>query len=179
MRLKIFAFLFALWAVIFSVNTVLGVKAAFEYDDGFAYTGDSFRKALKTYPKDSASEKAGEFCSADRGKAAPILVSAAMGFIGIKTHLIADRPAESSQCLINRWGRRFEKIFFPANQNEKYMILEKNGYLVYFSASDEGIIQARKAGIKPVRVERNKNSMAVYEYNPGKFGEKKLPLSYF
>lgn len=179
MRIKIFALLFALWAVIFSVNTVLGIKAAFEYDDGFAYTGDSFRKASKVYTQDSASTKAGEFCFLDRGKPVPVIVSAALVFLGIKTHLIADRPAESSQCLINRWGRKFEKIFFPSTQNEKYLILEKNEYLFYFSASDDGIIQAIKAGIKPVRVERNKNSMAVYEYNPGKFGEKKLPLSYF
>ncbi len=177
MRAKIFAFLFALWAVIFSVSTILQLKAAFEYDDAFAYTGDSFRTAEKKYPGLDPIQKASEFCSKDRIKIAPYLSMNFLKFIGFKIHLLADRPA-GSDCILSRWRGSFESIFLPADSLEKYSIIERNKYLLYFSASDDGIIQAQKAGAKAIRVSRNKNSMAEYEYNPGKYMEKKLPLSY-
>lgn len=178
LRIKLLAFLFALWAVIFSVSNVLGLKAAFEYDDGAAYTGDAFRAALKAYPNISPQEKASEFCEKDRKKISPYLTSFILKFFGFKIHLIADRPKENASCLIKRWENDFEKIFFTADSQEKYSIIEKNGYLLYFSAYDDGIIQAQKAGVKAFRISRNKNSAAEYDYNPGKFAEKTLPLSY-
>ncbi len=179
MRIKIFAFLFSLWAIIFSVSTILDLKIAFEYDDGFAYSGDSFRKAKKDYNLTDYSQivlKAGEFCHLDRMKIMPAIISSTFRIFGIKTHIVLDRPENT--CLINRWGKS-RKLFFVKDLNEKYMLLEKKGYLLYFCASDEGIIQALKAKVKPVRIERGSNSQAQYSYEPGRFSEKKLPLSSF
>lgn len=176
-RIKIFTFLFALWAVVFSVSTILKLKVAFEYDDAFAYTGDSFRMAKKKYPDLPAIKNATEFCLKDRAKIVPYLAMEFLKFIGFKIHLLADRPT-NSKCIFSRWKDSFEDIFLLADPIEKYSIIEKNKYFLYFSASDDGIIQAKKAGSKAIRVSRNKNSMAEYEYNPGKYMEKKLPLSY-
>lgn len=180
MRIKIFAILFSLWAIIFSVSTILNLKIAFEYDDGFAYSGDSFRKAKKEYNLTDYSQivlKAADFCQLDRIKLMPAIISSTLAIFGIKTHIIFDRPQENS-CLVNRWGKSRE-LFFVKDLNEKYTILENKGYLLYFCASDEGIIQAMKARVKPIRVERGANSQALYSYKPGKFSENKLPLSSF
>ncbi|MFA7008208.1 MAG: hypothetical protein WC204_05030, partial [Elusimicrobiales bacterium] len=45
LRLKIFSFLAAIWAVFFSVFTLMGLHAGFEYDDGLVFSSPAFQSA--------------------------------------------------------------------------------------------------------------------------------------
>lgn len=182
LRFKIFVFLFSIWAVFFSVNTVLDNKVAFEYDDGFVYSGDVFRKVEKAGIKpldENYWKEINSNCTFERKKLIPFFISNFLKFIGIKVDFIIDRKKEGEECILNKWKNFASNIYFVSNQDEKYSLLKANGYLVYFSSSDEGIVQAQKAKVYPVRIRRNKKSTSFFSYNPKKFGEKVIPLSDF
>jgi len=46
-RLKAFSMLAGAWGVLFSVNSLIGFQAGFEYDDGLVYSTPAFQAAAK------------------------------------------------------------------------------------------------------------------------------------
>ena len=155
-RFKVFTHLFAIWAVIYSTINICNIKVAFEYNDGIMFLAKN---------KDSSIIE-------ERTKILPSLLAIFMKFIGIKIDIIVDEND------INPKKAFFvDEIYTVKDQNEKYQILENKKYLIFFSNSDEGIIQARKAQIIPIRIKRNPKSKNDLMYNPGNFNETILPLS--
>ncbi|PIS47458.1 MAG: hypothetical protein COT17_03470 [Elusimicrobia bacterium CG08_land_8_20_14_0_20_51_18] len=182
LRFRLFAFLFAIWAVVFSTNTIIGSSVAFEYDDGLVYSGDLFRKAEnKKLPPDGQIywEFINENRRLERLKPVPCLSALVFRLAGFRVDAVADRGEAASPALKSSWRRLCAGFYFAKDQNEKFSILEKNRYFIFFSSSDEGIIQARKAGTHAVRIKRNAKSAGKLAYNPGKFREKIMILSEF
>lgn len=181
-RFKIFVFVFAIWSVFFSVNTVIGNSIAFEYDDGFVYSGDVFRKVEKEGFKANDKDYWREInsnCFLERKKLVPLIMVYLFRFIGIKVDFIVDRDGEGGECLFKRWSGLAGDIHFVSNQDEKCSLLKEKAYLLFFPSSDEGIVQAQKSKVHFIRIKRNKKSASFLSYTPGKFGEKIIPLSEF
>lgn len=176
MRFKTFVYLFAIWAVIHSTVNVCGFSVAFEYDDGIAYTTDAYIKA-RNLSGDEFFKILNENSSLDRAKIIPFLIYQILKISGFSIDIIVDRKNISSERLVSRW--QGSAIYFTTSPNEKYEILNIKKYLIFFANSDDGIIQAKKAGIYPIRIKRNPKSLNPLPYNPGKFGEKQIPLSQF
>lgn len=175
-RFKTFVYLFAIWAVIHSSISICEFSVAFEYDDGLAYTTDSYLKA-KNLTGDEFYKTLNENASSDRVKIIPFLIYKTLKILGFSVEIIADRKNLSPEKLISRWHGL--KIHFVASSNEKYEILNSKRYLIFFANSDDGVIQARKAGVYPIRIKRNPKSLNPLPYNPSLFGEKVIPLSEF
>jgi len=180
LRLKIFSLLAAIWAVFFSVFTLMGLRAGFEYDDGLAFSTPAFKSAGNLEPGSKDYWNAvNRSYKLERTKPAVWLTAWFFKAFGFKTAILAQRDPAGSDSLVQNWKPLAEDFFFSADENQTYELLEKKPFTVYFAASDAGIIQARKAGIWAVRIRKGKNSSLPAESTPRKFKEPVLPLSEF
>lgn len=181
-RLRAFCMLAGAWGFIFSVNSLIGFRAGFEYDDGIVYS----TPALQAAAKESLEPSSPDYWNAvnrsytyERLKPLPWLTAWAFKAAGVRIAVFCDRGQAGSDSLEVSWRRLADDFYFTENDNAKYEILEKNRFIFYAGPSDSGIIQARKAGVYPLRIKKSIKSAGAFEYNPGKFGEKTLPLSEF
>lgn len=178
-RFRIFCYSFAIWSVFYSSISICGFSVAFEYDDGIAYTEDVKRNA-KENGKDNIYYAINGNTELERTKIVPFLSLFFLKILGFKIDFILDREPINIQSVNKKWNGWANGIYFVSDQNQKYELLESKKYIFFFSNSDEGVIQAKKAGIKAVRIKRNPKSLSNnLSYNPGKFGEWTLPLSEF
>lgn len=175
-RFKIFVYIYAIWAVIYSTVNISGFSVAFEYEDGLAYTTDTYLKA-KTNSTDELHRFLNENAHKDRIKIIPFFIYKTLKILGFSIDIIVDRKNISSETLTLRWKNC--GVYFVSNSNEKYELLNKKKYLLFFANSDDGIIQAKKAQIYPLRIKRNPKSLNPANYNPSKYGEKVIPFSEF
>lgn len=181
-RLKVFCMLAATWAVFFSVFTLLGVRAGYEYDDGLRYTTPAYQAAQKA----KAAPFSADFWTMVNGdhkleRTKPVVWLSAWFFraFGFKIDIFCQRGSGGSEGLVREWRPLADAFHFTPDEDQKYQLLEKGRYAVYFAASDGGIIQARKAGVWAVRVRKSAKSALQHEYNPRKFKEPVLPISEF
>jgi hypothetical protein len=181
-RLKAFCMLAGAWGFLFSVNSLIGFKAGFEYDDGLSYSTPAFQVA----EKDGLQPGTPDYWNSvnrsfryERLKPAPWLTAWALKALGVKIAVFCDRGPEGSEGLEASWSRLADNFYFPKSEDEKYKLLEKGRYVLYAGASDSGIIQARKAEVHPLRIQKSPRSIVKSDYTLGKFKERYLPLSGF
>ena len=170
------------WGFLFSVNSLIGFQAGFEYDDGLVYSTPAFQAAEKDKaPRDGPDywNSVNRSFSYERLKPLPWLSAWTLKALGVKIAFFCDRGSEGSDSLEASWRKLADRFYFTRTENEKYSILEKKRFILYAAPSDAGIIQARKAGVTPLRIKKSKRSSNPLESTPGKFGEKTLPLSEF
>ena len=182
LRFKIFSFLAATWAVFFSVFTIMGLRAGFEYDDGLVFS----TPAYKTAQKSGAEPGSRDYWNAvnrayklERAKPAVWLTAWLCRVFGFKVAIICQRDPAGSDSLAQSWKPLAQDFFFAEDENQKYELLEKKSFTLYFAVSDADVIQARKAGVWAVRIRKNKKSVLPAEASPRKFKEPVLPLSEF
>ncbi len=181
-RLKAFCMLAGAWGFIFSVNSLIGFQAGFEYDDGIVYSTPAFQAAAKDITDTTSPDywnAVNRSYAYERLKPAVWLSAWTLKILGFRIAFFCDRSPEGSDSLEAYWSRLADDFYFTRTDNEKYEILEKKRFVLYAGASDAGIIQARKADIFPLRIKKSKTSSNPLESNPGKFKEKTLPLSEF
>lgn len=176
---RTFVFFAATWAVIFATSTVIGASAAFEYDDGYAWTSPVFAKAeAQGLPVGSPDywNLVNRSDGPERTKPVPWLASWTLRLAGFRVELIAERGREGSEALAARRIPPAAEIHFIA-EGDRAALLRKKGYTLYFAVSDEQVALARQADITPVRVLKNTKSRFKAPQTPGKYGETTLPLS--
>ena len=170
------------WGVLFSVNSLIGFQAGFEYDDGLVYSTPSFQAAAK----DKLAVGTPDYWNSvnrsfifERIKPAPWLTAWALKILGVRIAFFCDRGPEGADSLEASWRRLSDYFYFTASEDAKYNLLEKGRFILYAGPSDSGMIQARKAGVTALRIRKSRKSVNPLQSNPGKFGEKSLPLSEF
>ena len=181
-RFKAFSMAAGAWGFLFSVNSLIGFQAGFEYDDGLVYSTPAFQAA----EKDKAAPGGPDYWNSvnrsfsyERLKPVPWLSAWTLKALGVKIAVFCDRGAEGGDSLEASWRKLADYFYFTRTEDEKYKILEKRRFIIYAAPSDSGIIQARKAGVTPLRVRKSKRSVNPLESNPGKFKERTLPFSDF
>jgi len=178
-RFRVFCYLFAVWAIFYSTVNICGFSVSFEYDDGMVYSEDARAKAMEKNKDDIYSELNSNI-KYERTKIIPFTTLILLKSLGFKIDFIIDRKPINISYITKKWGDYANGFYFVGDQNEKYEILESNKYLIFFTSSDEGIIQARKANTWVIRIKRNpKSKLNPLSYTPGKFNEKVMPLSQF
>ena len=181
-RFRAFAMLAGAWGIIFSVNTLIGFRAGFEYDDGLVYSTPAFQAAAKDKLQPGSPDY---WNSVNRSfvfvrlKPVPWLTAWLLRSLEVKVTLFLDRGPEGADSLEASWRKLADEFRFTSSEDDKYRALEKGRFILYASPSDSGIIQARKAGVWPLRITRSRKSVNPLESTPGKFGERVLPLSRF
>lgn len=181
-RLKAFSMLAGAWGFLFSVNSLIGFQAAFEYDDGLSFSTPAFKAAQKDALEQGSPDywnAVNRSCAYESLKPAPWLAAWTLRALGVKIAVFCDRGSEGSDSLETSWRRLADYFYFNKTEDEKYRILEKRRFILYAGPSDSGIIQARKAGVHPLRLMRSPRSVLAFDYHPGKFKERYLPLSGF
>lgn len=181
-RLKAFSMLAGAWGFLFSVNSLIGFQAGFEYDDGLSYSSPAFLAAAK----DKLVPGTPDYWNAvnrsyayERLKPVPWLAAWTLKALGVKIAVFCDRGPEGGDSLEFAWRKLADYFYFTPTEDAKYRILEKRRFILYAGASDAGIIQARKAGVRPLRLLRSARSSLPAPHNPGRFGERYLPLTGF
>jgi hypothetical protein len=181
-RFRAFAMLAGAWGFLFSVNSLIGFQAGFEYDDGLVYSTPAFQAAARENPEPNTPDywnSVNRSFAYERLKPVPWLAAWTLRVLGVKVAFFLDRGEEGSDSLEASWRPLADHFYFTRTEDEKYKVLEKKPFILYAAASDSGIIQARKAGVTPLRIRKNPKSVNPLESNPGKFGELTLPLSGF
>lgn len=181
-RVRAFAMLAGAWGFIFSINSIIGFRAAFEYDDGIAYSTPAFQAADRDNLKPGSPDywnAVNRSFEQERLKPVPWMAAWALRVLGVRISFFLDRGQQGADSLEASWRRLASDFYYPSGEDEKYRLLERKGFMLYAAASDSGIIQARKAGVRPLRILKSKKSANPLESNPGKFGERVLPLSRF
>jgi acid phosphatase class B len=173
-----FCYLFAVWAVIYSTISICNFSVAFEYDDGVVYSGDLYRKAARNNTENFYSF-INSNTDSEKTKLIPFMLILFFKITGFKVDFIADRDNINTSDIFKKWNNWASSIYFVSDQNQKYELLESKKYLLFFSSSDEGIIQSKKAGIYPLRIKRNPKSASELSYVPGRFNEFIIPFSEF
>lgn len=181
-RVKAFCMLAGAWGFLFSVISLIGFQAGFEYDDGLVYSTPAFQAA----EKDKLEPGTPDYWNAvnrsfgyERLKPVPWLAAWSLKALGVKIALFCDRGREGSDSLEASWRKLADYFYFISSEDEKYRLLEKHRFILYAAPSDSGVIQARKAGVTPLRIAKGAKSVNPLESNPGKFQERSLPLSGF
>ena len=182
LRLKIFSFLAAIWAVFFSVFTLMGLRVGFEYDDGLVFSTPAFQSARE----EKAEPESKDYWNAvnrayklERTKPVPWLTAWFFKIFGFKVDILCQRDPAGADSLVQKWKPLADNFFFAVDENQKYEFLEHKPVVLYFAASDADIIQARKAGVVAVRIKKSYKSILPSEFTPRKFKESVLPLSEF
>jgi hypothetical protein len=181
-RVKAFCMLAGAWGFLFSVNSLIGFRAGFEYDDGLSYSTPAFQAAEKDGLQPGTPDywnSVNRSFAYERLKPVPWLTAWALKAFGVKIAVFCDRGPEGADGLEASWRRLADYFYFPKSEDEKYKVLEKHRFILYAGASDSGIIQARKAGVPPLRIQKSPRSIVRSNYTLGKFGERYLPLSGF
>ena len=181
-RLKAFSMLAGAWGFLFSVNSLVGFQAAFEYDDGLSYSTPAFKAAEKDGLEAGSADywnSVNRSYTYESLKPVPWLAAWTLRALGVKIVVFCDRGSEGSDSLETSWRRLTDYFYFNKTEDEKYRILEKRRFILFAGASDSGIIQARKAAVHPLRLLRSQRSALTYDYHPGRFKERYLPLSGF
>jgi acid phosphatase class B len=181
-RLKTFSMLAGAWGFLFSVNSLIGFQAAFEYDDGLSYSTPAFKVAQKEGLEPGSPDywnSVNRSYTYESLKPAAWLTAWALRVLGVKIIVFCDRGPEGSDSLEASWRRLADYFYFDKTEDEKYRILEKRRFILFAGASDSGIIQARKASVHPLRLLRSPRSVLTYDYHPGRYKERYLPLSRF
>ena len=181
-RLKAFSMLAGAWGFLFSVNSLIGFQAAFEYDDGLSFSTPAF----KTAGKDGLEPGSPDYWnSVNRSyayeslKPVPWLAAWTLKALGVKIAVFCDRGSEGSDSLETSWSGLADYFYLNKTEDEKYRILEKRRFILYAGATDSGIIQARKASVHPLRLLKSPRSALSFDYHPGRYKERYLPLSGF
>lgn len=181
-RFKAFSMAAGAWGFLFSVNSLIGFQAGFEYDDGLVYSTPAFQAAEKDKAAPGSQDywnSVNRSFSYERLKPVPWLAAWTLKALGVRIAVFCDRGAEGGDSLEASWRKLADHFYFTRTEDEKYRILEKRRFIVYAAPSDSGIIQARKAGVTPLRVKKSVRSVNPLESNPGKFKERTLPFSDF
>jgi acid phosphatase class B len=182
LRLKIFSFLAATWAVFFSVFTIMGLRAGFEYDDGLVFSTPAYKTAQKSGAEPGSKDywnAVNRAYKLERAKPVVWLTAWLCRAFGFKVAIICQRDPAGSDSLAQSWKPLAQDFFFTDDENQKYELLEKKPFTLYFAVSDADVIQARKAGVWAVRIRKNKKSVLPAEATPRMFKEPVLPLSEF
>ncbi|HNW45753.1 MAG TPA: hypothetical protein PKI19_14735 [Elusimicrobiales bacterium] len=181
-RIRAFCMLAGAWGFLFSVNSLIGFRAGFEYDDGLVYSTPAFQAAGKTSAEAGSPDywnAVNRAYASERLKPVVWLSAWTLKVLGFRIAIFCDRGQEGADSLEADWSRLADDFYFTRTDNEKYEILEKNRFALYAGPSDAGIIQARKAGVPPLRVKKSGNSSNPLASTPGKYKERILPLSEF
>lgn len=179
-RIRVLVLLGIIWCCLYAANILSGNRIAVEYDGGIAETSSSIQTVeTEKYTIFSKEywQRLNSMAGKDKTKPMPAIICLVAKSIGIRPYILASREDEGADALRKNWKKYSHAIIFVPEPNDIYDFLEKEKPLMLMASSDEAIVQAVKAAVKPVRIKRKSRNHLPGEYNPGKYGEAILPFS--
>jgi acid phosphatase class B len=176
--------LMSCWGLIFSLATIGKLGVIFEYDDGLVFSTPAYVKAFATAQQPFSPEfwsVVNRSYDIEKPKIIPYALAWAFRLFGFKVAIMADRPSTDGDALRKEWRRLTPKtmFFFVKDRGNRQAFLDRGNFILYFGSDDSGIMDARKAGIYPLRVKRSPKSFKKEDYRPGTLGELMIPLTQY
>lgn len=173
----------SVWGLVFSLVTIARLGVAFDYDDTLVHSAESFAKAARSVQQLRSPEYwkvVNSSYDLETPKILPYGLACLLRAFGFRILILADRQATGGDALKKEWRHLAPKGFaFVGAPENKHLHLQDGRFVLFFGDSDRDMLEAKNAGVPAVRVRRGGKSVAADEYNPGKLGEKVLPLSQF
>ncbi|HAM35255.1 MAG TPA: hypothetical protein DEB40_06265 [Elusimicrobia bacterium] len=177
--------LMSVWGLVYSLTTITRLGVAFEYDDTLVFSTPAYVKAFASVQQPFSPQfwsVVNKSYDIEKPKLLPLSLAWIFRLFGFKVAIIANRPSTDGDGLRKEWRRLTPKTLFcfAGDRGDPRLFLEKGNYVLFFGDSDSGIVEARKAGVYPIRVKRSRKSFRKEEdYRPGTFGELVLPWSQY
>jgi acid phosphatase class B len=176
----------SVWGLIFSLVTVARLGVAFNYDGTLVNSVAAFQRAAHSAQLARSPEYwnvVNTSYELESPKPLPYALAWAFRVLGFKIMILADRQSIGGDGLRKEWRHLAPRGFvFTIDPASKHLHLQDGRYVLFFGGSDRDILEARKAGVYPVRVKRGRGMRAAgtaEDYHPGFMGEIVLPFSEF
>lgn len=173
----------SVWGLIFSLVTIGRLSVAFDYDGTLVDSTKSFEKARRL----SQTPGGAEFWSTVNNSyelESPKLVAYGMALtlraLGFRIIILADRQGTDGDALRKEWRRLAPGgFFFTPQPTDKNLQMSRGRFVALFGDEDADMLDAKKAGVLPLRVLRPHAAGEPGPYSPGKMGDYVIPLSRF
>jgi acid phosphatase class B len=168
------------WGLVYSLVTIAGLRAAFDYDDTLVFSSPAFSKAFKSGAQ-AFSPAFWEIVNTNYDQESRKVFSNALAWVlrafGFKVTILADRPSYGGQALRKEWREMASDFVFVGDKGSKASYLRRAGTVIFFGDSDSDISEGRKARVFSVRIRRSPKSSYKEDYAPGTLHEIVVPLS--
>src|SRR3989339_1451742 len=179
-RLKKISVVLGTWGFIFAVVTIAGFRVGYDYDDTLVFSAPAFEKAGDSGAIINSPDywrTLNQSYDIEKTKILPYLSAWFLKIMGFRISVISERGSIGAEALVKLWKPLVSDFYFVPGQNQKYVILAADRYVLYFGDSDSDILQARQSEVVPLRIKRSKKSGNKADYSPGKLREIVIPLS--
>lgn len=173
----------SVWGLIFSLVTIGRLSVGFDYDGTLVDSTKSFEKAQRLSQTPGG---AGYWSVLNNSYEleSPKLVAYSMALVlralGFRIVIMADRQGTDGDALRKEWRRMAPgSFFFTPNDTDKNLQLSRGRFVAFFGDEDADMLDAKKAGVLPLRVLRQHPPAGPGPYSPGKMGDYVIPLSRF
>ena len=173
----------SVWGLFFSLVTIARLGVAFAYDDTLVDSSAAFAKASNaSQPGQSLNywKIINQSYDLESPKILPYAVAGLARAFGFRVMILAERQATGGDALKKEWRHLAPRGFtFVPDPENLHLLLQDGRYVLYLGSTDRELLEAKKAGVYAVRVQRGRNAVLGGEYNPGRMGEVVIPLSGF
>ncbi len=176
-RTKVVLTIVCIYLVTFTSVNIADLKVGFDYDDTLIFSTQAFRAGERSgnpYYSPEYWRVVNNSFNLEKVKLVPMTTALLYKALGFDVVIITARQGYGGEKLQEHWKWLAKEFYFERNKSS---ILEKGRFVAFFGDSDSDITEALKAGVKPIRVKRSKESDYKGKYHPGQYKECILPFS--
>lgn len=173
----------SVWGLIFSLVTIGRLSVGFDYDGTLVDSTQAFEKAARLSQTPggpgywSIVNNSYELESPKLVAYGAALLLRALGF---RIVIMAERQPTDGDALRKEWRRLAPRGFlFTPDPASKHRQMQEGRFVAFFGDADMDMLEAKKAGVLPLRVQNLPRPGESVPYSPGKMGDYVIPLSRF
>lgn len=173
----------SVWGLVFSLVTIGRLSVGFDYDGTLVDSTKAFEKASRLSQQAGGASYWGVVNNAyelESPKLVAYSTAILLRALGFRIVVMADRQATDGDALRKEWRRLAPKTFlFTPDPARKHLHLREGRFVAFFGDADVDMLEAKKAGVLAMRVQRPPRPGEPGPYSPGKMGDYVVPLSRF
>lgn len=173
----------SVWGLVFSLVTIGRLSVGFDYDGTLVDSSKAFEKAARLSQTPGGAgywSIVNNSYELERPKLVAYTLALTLRALGFRVVIMADRQGSDGDALRKEWRRLAPgSFFFTPNPSDKHLQMQKGRFVALFGDADTDMLEAKKAGVLAMRVQRPPRPGEGLPYSPGKMGDYVVPLSRF
>jgi acid phosphatase class B len=173
----------SVWGLVFSLVTIGRLSVGFDYDGTLVDSSKAFEKAAKLSQQAGGASYWGVVNNSyemESAKLVPYGTAILLRALGFRIVIMAERQGTDGDALRKEWRRLAPRGFlFTPDPASKHLHMQEGRFVAFFGDADMDMLEAKKAGVLAMRVQRPPSPGEGVPYSPGKMGDYVVPLSRF
>lgn len=173
----------SVWGLVFSLVTIGRLSVGFDYDGTLVDSSKAYEKAARYSQQAGGPSYWGVVNNAyelESPKLVPYSLAILLRALGFRIVIMADRQPTEGDALRKEWRRLAPKGFlFTPDPARKHLHMREGRFVAFFGDDDMDMLEAKKAGVLAMRVQRQPRPGEQRPYSPGRMGDIVVPLSRF